>query len=104
MTQDKFTVVGGQLSGRGLVLDVSTLLEGKDPEERLQARLVEIGETIYAQGRDSLQLSFDASSDLRDAIETLRGLAVVVGVFGGDRHRRAADTLEQLLHEHRRIP
>lgn len=102
MTQDKFTVVGDQLSGRGLALDVSTLLGGKDPEA-WRARLVEIGETIYLQGRDSLQLSFDASSDLRDAIETLRGLAVVVGVFGGDRHRRAADTLEQLLHEHRRI-
>ncbi len=100
MTQDKFTVAGDQLTGRGLTFDVTGLFVAKaksDPEVRRQC-LAEIGEAIYLQGRESILPSWDDRFDLRGAVEALRALAVVVGFPASERHRRAADVIERLLH------
>lgn len=102
--QDKFTVVGDQLSGRGLTFDVSALVAIKvtdDPESRA-SHLAEICEAIYLQGRASLLPSRDDRFELSLAVEALRALAVVVGNIAGDRHRRAADSLGRLLQEQER--
>lgn len=99
MTQDKFTVVGDQLTGRGLAFDVSSFRRKAEGSDKL---LAEIGEAIYLQGRESLSLSRDDHFDLSFAVEGLRALAVIVGPsLAGERHRRAADSLERLLHEGR---
>lgn len=106
MTQDKFTVAGDQLTGRGLSFDVSALTAAKgklDPEARGQ-RLAEIGEAIYLQGRESILPSWDDRFDLRGAVEALRALAVVVGLPASERHRRAADVIERLLLVQEREP
>jgi hypothetical protein len=97
--QDKFTITGDQFRGRGLTFDISAL---SAPEER-DARLVEIGESIYLQGRDSALLSYDDRSDLQSAVEALRALAVIVGpAFAGERYCRAAAVLSRLLQEQTR--
>lgn len=94
--QDKFTVTGDQLTGRGLAFDISAL---RSPKER-DGRLVEIGESIYLQGRESAMLSFDDRFDLHFAVEALRALAVIVGSgLSAERHCRAAAALGRLLQE-----
>jgi hypothetical protein len=95
MTQDKFTVTGDQLTGRGLAFDISGL---RSPKE-LASRLVEIVESIYLQGRESVMLSYDDRFDLHFAVEALRALAVIVGPLTGDRHSRAAAALARMLRE-----
>lgn len=96
MTQDKFTVTGDQLAGRGLTFDISAL---RAPDE-LAGRLIEISESIYLQGRDSVRLSYDDRFDLQVAVEALRGLATIVGPsLSGERYNRAAAALAQLLYE-----
>jgi hypothetical protein len=100
LTQDKFTVTGDQLAGRGLSFDISAL---RSPKGR-DARLVEIGEAIYLQGRESALLSHEDRFDLHGAVEALRALAVVVGpCLAGERHRRASDILARLLQEQRAV-
>lgn len=99
MTREKFQIAGDRLIGHGLVLDVQTLGIPKDSPAHLDA-VVDAVETVYRQGRDSLLLSYDDRYLLHGAIETLRGLAVVVGSIAGDRHRNAADALARLLHQH----
>jgi hypothetical protein len=99
LTQDKFTVAGDQLTGRGLSFDIAVL---RSPEA-LGARLVEIGEAIYLQGRESAMVSFDDHFDLHLAVEALRGLAAIVGPgLTGERHNRAAACIGRLLQERRR--
>ena len=64
--------------------DISAL---RSPKGR-DARLVEIGEAIYLQGRESALLSHEDRFDLHGAVEALRALAVVVGpCLAGERHR-----------------
>jgi hypothetical protein len=99
LTQDKFTLAGDQLTGRGLTFDISAL---RFPEAR-GARLIEIGESIYLQGRESAMVSFDDHFDLHFAVEALRGLAMIVGPgLTGERYSRAAACLARLLQEQRR--
>ena len=93
MTQDKFTIAGDQLTGRGLTFDISVVKDRGD-------RLVEMSETIYLQGRESAMLSREERFDVQFAVEALRALAVIVGPgLPGERHCRAAAALARLLHE-----
>ena len=102
MTWDTFQIIGDSLSGRGLSIDVAILVASKpeiDPADRGK-RLAEVAEVAYRQGRSSALLSRDDRFDLNCAVDVLRGLAVVVGPTPtGDRHRRAADILSQLLQD-----
>lgn len=99
MTQDKFTVTGDQFTGRGLTFDIAPL---RSPEE-LSGRLVEIGEAIYLQGRESAMISFDDRFSLNFAVDALRGLAAIVGPgLAGERHCHAAACLARLLQEQSR--
>lgn len=104
MTQDKFQVVGDNLSGHGVAFDVAVLVSSEkvDPTERGK-RLVEVVEVVYREGRESALLSYDDRFDLHCAVEALRALAVVVGPTNptGDRHRRAADVIARLLEAQR---
>lgn len=94
--QNKFTVTGDQLTGRGLTFDISAL---RAPKER-DDRLVEIAEASYLQGRESCMLLHDDRFDLHTAVEALRALAVIVGpVLAGERYGRAAAALARLLQE-----
>ena len=96
MAQNKFAVTGDQLAGRGLTFDIASLSPARGRDERL----VEIGETIYLQGRESAMLSFEDRFDVQFAVEALRALAVIVGPgLAGERHCRAAAALARLLHE-----
>ena len=95
MTQDKFNITGDQLVGRGLTFDISGL---SSPKER-NGRLVEVGEAIYLQGRESVMLSYEDRFDLQGAVEALRALAVVVGGFTSERYCRAAAAIARLLQE-----
>jgi hypothetical protein len=96
VTQDKFTVTGDQLTGRGLTFDISSL---RSPKER-DGRLVEIGESSYLQGRESVMFSYDDRFDLHFAVDALRALAVIVGPgLSAERHCRAAAALARLLQE-----
>lgn len=105
LMQDKLTIVGDQLTGRGVTFDVSLLVpsKGKVDPGGMRDRLVEIGEALYLQGRSSILPMWDDRFDLSCAAEALRALAVVMGPTVGDRHRRAADALERLLHEVREV-
>jgi hypothetical protein len=98
VTQDKFTVTGNQLRGRGVSFDISAL---RAPQEH-DDRLVEIGEAIYLQGRESVMFSYDDRFDLHAAVEALRALAVIAGPLTGERHSRAAAALGRLLQEQSR--
>jgi hypothetical protein len=51
---DKFTVVGNQLTGRGLTFDISTVVSPKGKADPVAGAslLVEMGEAIYLQGRE----------------------------------------------------
>lgn len=101
MTQDKFTVTGDQLTGRGLTFDISAL---RSPKER-DGRIVEIGESSYLQGRESAMFSYDDRFDLHFAIEALLALAVIVGPgLTAERHCRAAAALARLLQEQASAP
>jgi len=96
LTQDKFTIAGDRLAGHGLTFDISALSAARERDDRL----VEIGETIYLQGRESVMLSFEDRFDVQFAVEALRALAVIVGPgLTGERHCRAAAALSRLLHE-----
>ena len=95
MTKDKFQVAGDSFVGHGIAFDAQTLGVPNDPAQR--EALVDAFETTYRQGRESLLLSYDDRHAVYGAIETLRGLAVVVGPMAGDRHRNAADALARLL-------
>ena len=95
MTRDRFQVAGDSFIGHGIAFDAQTLGVPKDTAH-LEA-LVEAFETTYRQGRESLRLTYDDRHAVYGAIETLRGLAVVIGSIAGDRHRNAADALSRLL-------
>lgn len=96
MTRDKFHVAGDSLIGHMIALDVRELGLPTDSPAHLQA-LADTAESIYQHGRESLRLSYDDRYAVHGAIETLRGLAVVIGSIAGDRHRNAADALARLL-------
>jgi len=96
VTRDKFHVAGDSLIGHMLAFDVRELGVATDNPAHVQA-LVDTAESIYTHGRESLRLSYDDRHTVYGAIETLRGLAVVIGPFAGDRHRNAADALARLL-------
>jgi len=99
--QDKFTVTGDQLTGHGLTFDISAL---RSPEER-DGCLVEIGESSYLQGRESVMFSYEDRFDLHFAAEALRALAVIVGPgLTAERHGRAAAALARLLQEQASVP
>src|SRR4029077_4708103 len=101
LTSDKFTVVGDQLSGHGLSLDISTIVVPGGGLGERAARLLEISEVIYFKGRELF--SYDDRFDLQGAVEALRALAVVVGpCMAGERHRRAADAIARLMQEQER--
>lgn len=94
--QDKFSVSGDQLVGRGLTFDISVLSSAKGRADHL----AEIGEMIYLQGRASALLSQDDCFDLQFAVEALRGLAVIVGPgLASERYCHAFAALARLLHE-----
>lgn len=94
---DKFIVAADQLMGCGLTFDISALTSKKCDDR--DDRLVEICESIYRQGRESVMLSYDDRFDLQLTVETLRALAVIVGPLTGERHCRAAAALARLLQE-----
>ena len=96
MTRDRFQIAGDSFIGHGLAFDVQTLGVSKDSPAHLEA-LVDAFESTHRQGRESLLLSYDDRHALHGAVETLRGLAVVIGSIAGDRHRNAADALARLL-------
>lgn len=108
MTRDPFKIVGDSLSGHGLTFDIATLVAPVDvlkidvaEEADRGKRLVEIAEVAFRQGRGSLLMARDDRFDLHCAVEVLRALAVVVGPNPtGDRHRRGADIIAQLLQQH----
>ena len=101
VTDDKFQVLGDQLSGRGLSLDASPLLGAvKVAASERDKCLVEIADVIYRQGRSSVLPSWDDRFELHNAVEALRALAVIAGhTPTGDRRRREADILARLLHQ-----
>lgn len=75
-----------------------------DPAARRNAILEEIinlANILYREGRDAVLPLPDDRFDLYNAIETLRGLAVVVGTITGERHRQAADAIARLLEKQR---
>lgn len=96
MTRDSFQIAGDSFIGHGLAFDAKTLGVPKESPAHLEA-LVDAFETTYRQGRESLLLSYDDRHAVYGAIETLRGLTVVIGSIAGDRHRNAADALARLL-------
>ena len=98
MTRDKFQVAGDSLMGHMMAFDVRELGVPTDSPSHLKA-LADTAESIYQHGRESIRLSYDDRHAVYGAIETLRGLAVVVGSIVGDRHRNAADALARLLQE-----
>jgi len=106
VTGSAFQVVGDSLSGRGLSFDVTGLLavDAAAPDAReagvRAARIAEIAEVAFRQGRASATLSWDDRFDLGLAVDALRALAVIVGPAPmGDRHRRAADLIAQMLQD-----
>ena len=96
MTRAKFHVAGDSLVGHMMAFDIRELGVPTDNPAHGQA-LADTAESIYRHGRESLRLSYDDRHAVYGAIETLRGLAVVVGPIAGDRHRNAADALARLL-------
>jgi hypothetical protein len=79
-----------------LTFDISALRAPKDRD----GCLVEVGESIYLQGRESAMLSFDDRFDLHIAVEALRGLATIVGPgCAAERYCRAVAALSRLLQE-----
>lgn len=102
MTIDAFQVTGDSLSGRGLSFDVADIVSPRQQVDGAArgARLVEIAEVTFRQGRASALLSWDDRFDLHTAVDALRALSVIVGPTpAGDRHRRAADIIARLLQD-----
>lgn len=101
-TWSGFQIVGPQLTGYARAFDVAMILS-EDPEISATDRgkqLTDVAEELYRAGRASAILSSDDRFELHAAIDSLRALSVVVGPTPtGDRHRRAADLLAQLLHD-----
>lgn len=93
--KDKFQITAGNLTGHGLSFAVSSFGGSKG---ELETALADAAEAIYRQGFEAARLSYDDRFDLGAAVETLRALSVIVGPIGaGERHRRAADAIAQLL-------
>ena len=68
-------------------------------------QLTTMAEVAYLQGRASVLLSIDDRYDLHTAVDSLRALAVITGTTPhGDRHRRAADVLANLLEKQMEKP
>jgi len=97
-----FQIQGLTLTGYGRSFDV-TMIIGEDPDilvSEQHKQLIEVAEEIYRAGRLSQRLSSDDRFELHAAVDSLRALAVIVGPTPtGDRHRRAADLIGQLLQE-----
>lgn len=64
--------------------------------EKIIVQSLEMAETIYLQGRESVMPSYDDRFNLQCAVEALRALAVIVG---SERHCPAVAVLVRLLHE-----
>ena len=102
MSVVKFQIVGSDLVGAGLSFEIASLIPEAQPGavEGRKDVLVNIADVVYREGRSSVLLSYDDRFALHNAVETLRGLAVIVGPIAGDRHRRASDIIARLLQDH----
>ena len=106
MSVAKFQIVGSDLVGAGLSFEIASLIPEAQPgsAEGRKTSLVDIADAVYREGRASVLISCDDRFALHNAVEALRGLAVIVGPFMGDRHRRASDIIARLLQEHEGSP
>lgn len=106
MSPIKFRIVGNSLVGAGLSFEIEPLVDlqeasttAGEPKSILDA-VINIADVVYREGRASALISREDRFDLHFAVDVLRALAVVVGPTPtGDRHRRAADLVGQLLQD-----